>query len=350
MQEKQYKLFEILVYTVLWLLVFSLPFFIYQDIGAGPHHQRFRAYHEIAKIIPFFLIFLLNNYLLFIFFREKKYWLYFSITLTAILLISFLSTKTQFFFQLFDVPGPPMNRPRAFMNSPLSLFFNNALLSVLVVGFNDAVKIGINWMKDRKNFEELQKENFRTQLAYLKHQISPHFFMNTLNNIHALIDLDRDKAKEAVVKLSTLMRVLLYESEAEFISLKKEIAFVKDYIELMKIRVDENVDIQFIYPVSIPDVKIPPLLFISFIENAFKHGIKAAGKSFIHAEYRVEEDSILIVQVYNSKAKRTGSMLQEKIGLNNAGKRLDLIYKGKHSYEISDLDDSFDVKIQIPLK
>ena len=350
MQDRKYKLFENLVYTVLWILVFSAPYFLLQDTGRPHHHNRMRVIHETSKILPFLLIFLLNNQLLFNFLRQKKYPLYFGTTFAAILILSYLATKTQLFFQLFNFPGPPLHRPRSFMANPMNHLFYNAILSLLVVGFNDAVKIGINWMEDRKNFEALQKENFRTQLAYLKHQVSPHFFMNTLNNIHALIDLDKEKAKEAVVKLSTLMRVLLYESETEYFSLKKEIAFVKDYIELMKMRVDEKVDIRFDYPVEIPDVKIPPLLFISFVENAFKHGIRASGRSFIHVTYRIEEDRMLEVKVRNSKARRSELAGGEKIGLDNSGKRLELLYKNRHRFEITDLDDTFEVIIEIPLE
>lgn len=350
MKSSNYKLTESLVYFAMWILVFSAPFIFVQDTINRPHHQQMRVIHEITRVSPFFLVFLLNNFVLFDFFRRKQYILYFSLTLISIIFISFLASKTQVFFGLFDMPGPPRFRARFFMSGPFSSWFNTIIISMLVVGFNDAIKIGINWMEDRKNYEELQKENFRTQLAYLKHQVSPHFFMNTLNNIHALIDIDSDKAREAVVKLSTLMRVLLYETDSEKISLKKEITFTRDYIELMKMRVDEKVDIKFDHPSEIPGVSIPPLLFISFVENAFKHGIKAEGKSFIHVIYRLEDEKSLNVQVRNSKAKKSDLAGSERIGLNNSEKRLEMLYKNRHRFEILDLEDTFEVYIKIPLE
>lgn len=349
MKEKQYHLFETLLYTILWIVVFTAPFFFIEEMPGRPHHQRMRLLHEILKILPLFLIFILNNSFFFEFFRRRKYILYFALTLATIILLSYLLTKSQYFFDLFNLPGPPMRRARALMIATNSILFNNIILSVLVVGFNDAIKIGINWMVDRKNYEQLQKENLRTQLAYLKHQVSPHFFMNTLNNIHALIDLEKEKAKEAVVKLSNLMRVLLYETDAEKINLQKEIIFIKDYIELMKMRVDRNVDIRFDYPENIPSVQIPPLLFISFIENAFKHGIRATGKSFIHVSYHLPDTDTLEVKVKNSKTKKMNPENHERIGLNNSGKRLELLYKNHHRYEINDGLDTFEVLIQIPL-
>lgn len=357
MKTNNYKLVESLVYFLLWILVFSAPFVFMENPATHPRGRQFWVMREIVRILPFLLIFLLNNFILFEFFKRRKYLLYFGVTLVAIILISYIAKWTPTIFDWVDHPGPGRNRPmgmmrnpRGFMGTPVNLLFNNIIISILVVGFNNAIKIGINWMEDRKNYEELQKENFRTQLAYLKHQVSPHFFMNTLNNIHALIDIEKEKAKEAVVKLSTLMRVLLYETDAEKISLKKEISFIRDYIELMRMRVDENVDIRFDHPAEIPEVKIPPLLFISFVENAFKHGIRASGKSFIHVEYEVDDDENLRVNVRNSKAKQSGFSGWERIGLSNSEKRLDLLYKDRYSFEILDLDDSFEVLIKIPLK
>jgi LytS/YehU family sensor histidine kinase len=221
------------------------------------------------------------------------------------------------------------------------------ILSVLCIGFNDAVKIAIGWFRDRKNFELLQKENIQTQLSLLQQQINPHFFMNTLNNIHALIDYDSEMAKKSVIKLSKLMRVLLYEIEDY--TLRKEIDFISDYLELMRIRVNENVEIRYEYPGNIPAVNLPPLLFISFVENSFKHGILANGKSFIHIKFEIKE-GFLCVWIANSRHdKHSESPIKEKIGINNSKKRLDLIYGKHYTHIVTESDTSYEVKIKVPL-
>jgi len=229
----------------------------------------------------------------------------------------------------------------------LNNFFYNFVISILVIGFNIAIKITFNWLEDRRNYEQLQKENYKNQLSLLQHQISPHFFMNTLNNIHALIDYDQEIAKKSVVKLSHLMRVLLYENENY--TLQKEIDFLKDYIELMKIRVNQNVEIIFEHPEKIPSVSFPPLLFVSFVENSFKHGLLAVGKSFIHI-YFAFENYFLHVKIINSKtAVKENKPISTNIGITNSRKRLDLVYKNNYEFDVIETDTTFEVNIKVPI-
>ncbi|MDD2636523.1 MAG: histidine kinase [Bacteroidales bacterium] len=172
--------------------------------------------------------------------------------------------------------------------------------------------------------------------------------MNTLNNIHALIDYDKDKAKDSIVMLSKLMRVLLYDSDNENYSIKNEIQFLNDYIGLMKIRVQDNVEIKFDYPLNISDYKIPPLLFVSFVENAFKHGIISAEKSYIHIKLESDNNNLLF-SVSNSKSSVQKNGNVKKIGLENAENRFNALYDENYSWKISETNDNFTVKISIPL-
>lgn len=228
------------------------------------------------------------------------------------------------------------------------LFLNNSFVCLMVVGLNNAIRMGLQWAKERKQMEQLEKENLKNQLDSLRNQISPHFFMNTLNNIHALIDYDKGIAKNAVVKLSKLMRVLLYETPANAFTLQKEISFLNDYIELMHIRISKNVDVKFDYPADLPDIKLPPLLFISFVENAFKHGIRATGKSFIHISFTIKNETLQF-KITNSKAKTTHKdKKQGSIGLENAQKRFDLLYNKSYQFNIKDNSETFEVTISIP--
>ena len=117
-------------------------------------------------------------------------------------------------------------------------------------------------------------QNIQAEMYYLKHQINPHFFMNTLNNIHALVDINTESAKQAIIELSAMMRYVVYETGGNVIALREDLRFIKNYIELMRIRYTDNVKVTYNYPQQLKGrVDVPPLIFIVFVENAFKHGV-----------------------------------------------------------------------------
>jgi hypothetical protein len=335
---------ENIIYLIFWILVFTFPILL---STGGNRVDWSRVIQELIRIFPFFLVFLLNNFFLFRIFKEKKYVKYLSFTTIVIIVFSFLGSFNDLAYELLHLP--PTARPPGRFDTMrlLNNFFYNSIISILVIGFNNAIKITFDWLVERRNYEQLQKENFKNQLSMLQHQISPHFFMNTLNNIHALIDYDQEIAKKSVVKLSHLMRVLLYENENY--TLQKEIEFLKDYIELMKIRVNQNVEIIFEYPDNIPQVSFPPLLFVSFIENSFKHGILAAGKSFIRIYFNFE-NNFLKVKIINSKsAVSQDNTASANIGLTNSQKRLDLLYNKNYKFNVAETESTYEVNIKVPL-
>ena len=216
-----------------------------------------------------------------------------------------------------------------------------------MVGFNVAIKLLFKSIRDDRHLKELEKQNLQTELEYLKHQINPHFFMNTLNNIHALIDVDTEKAKESVIELSKIMRYILYDSSQPIISLQKEITLLNNYIALMRIRYTDSIDINVNIADNLPDVQIPPLLFISFIENAFKHGISYQHPSFVHImlEPREKELSFYIVNSNFSDTRNPSG-----IGLENVTKRLQLLYGDKYILETRAEENSFSVNLIIPIE
>lgn len=335
---------ENIIYLIFWVLIFVFPVLL---SAGGNRIDWVRVLHEFIRILPFFLLFLVNNNLLFDYLRDKKYFRYFGSALFAIVFFSFTGVFHNYLFDLLGLSGSLKGRPRMDLMWKLNTFFYNFVFSVLGVGFNNAIKITIGWLDDMRKFEQLQKEHVRNRLTLLQHQISPHFFMNTLNNIHALIDLDREIAKNSVVKLSQMMRVLLYENE--YYSLKKEIEFINGYLELMRIRVNRNVEIRFDYPANVPDISFPPLLLISFVENSFKHGIKAVGKSFVNIQFKVDNGNLLVSIVNSVAAKIQTESKGEKIGMQNTVNRLSLLYGDCYSCDISETDESYSVNLKIPL-
>ncbi len=202
--------------------------------------------------------------------------------------------------------------------------------------------------KIEKMQEEMEKAKLNAELAFLKNQISPHFFFNTLNNIYSLIGINAEDSQEAVLKLSKLMRYLLYESEHGNTKLSYEIDFMKNYIDLMKLRMSKKVSLAVEFPENTDDINIPPLLFIPFIENAFKHGITTRGKSFISISLSSTPE-VLIFKCSNSNAGKGTPDTQRGIGLENAKKRLALLFPGKHDLDILKQDDEFRVLLSIKL-
>jgi LytS/YehU family sensor histidine kinase len=223
---------------------------------------------------------------------------------------------------------------------------------VLLSGF--AVGLGVmeKLKENEKKQKELEKEKLNSELAFLKNQVSPHFFFNTLNNIYSLIEINKTDAQDAVMKLSRLMRYLLYESEHGETQLSNEINFMNHYIDLMRLRLSPKVNISIEMPEKDDNLKIPPLLFIPFIENAFKHGISYREKSFVNIKMEIHENKIRF-NCNNSLAQPTTNRLEEKhsgIGLDNVKKRLELLFPERHNLKISKTESEFSVILEIDLK
>lgn len=239
--------------------------------------------------------------------------------------------------------GQPMRPPK---NLPPYLSF--IIVGVLIVGFDTGLRLWVKWIESEQQIVKAEKENIQSQLALLRTQVSPHFFMNTLNNIHALIAYDTEGAQDSIIHLSKLMRHLLYESERSQIELHREMDFVNNYIDLMKIRFSDSVEINLDLPDNIPQKKIPPLLFTSFIENAFKHGISYREKSFINVTFHIANNQ-LEMQIENSNHSEKQSDHQHGLGVNNSRKRLDILYGDKYSLLIEDSPKTHHVKLNIPI-
>ena len=233
------------------------------------------------------------------------------------------------------------------------------IIFILMIGMNLGVKFYFRQQKDRDRMMKLENENLEQQLEYLKYQINPHFLMNTLNNIHALVDIDPEQAKETIVELSKIMRFMLYEGNKQKVPLRQEIIFLQNYIELMRMRYSDQVAISVNLPDMIPDRDIPPLLLITFVENAFKHGVSYQQKSFINIDISTTQkatdnkiggnhQTYLHFKCSNSKLPQP----QEShggVGLQNARRRLDLLYGSTYTLDIDDADDTYTVVLTMPL-
>jgi len=242
------------------------------------------------------------------------------------------------------------------------------IIMALLLGLNIGTKYFFKSLDDRKRMKELERENLTNQLAYLKYQINPHFFMNTLNNIHALVDIDPEQAKYTIEVLSKMMRYVLYEDNKSMAPLQKELDFIANYIELMKIRYTDKVRLSLSLPTDakvhhpkvqaegqsvstgIANIEVPSMLLITFVENAFKHGVSYQQASFIEVGVRVDEASHEIEFLCNNSRKPASEEKHGGVGLRNAQKRLNLIY-GKEGYDlhIDSTEKEYRVLLRLPI-
>jgi len=356
---------ENLIYIFIWLIIIAMPVFTMQ--GSGNVNWT-KVFLDWIWIFPFILIFILNNSLLApnLLFKKKNFQYLLFLTL-SIVIITVLSDYTKYIKEYLIGNPQQLGNSSSFLSNPslpdnrvppvrtfnkLSLtsrLTNNLILSFLIVGFNTAVKFVFKRQQEDQINEEQKKMHIQTELSFLRQQISPHFFMNTLNNIHALVDISAQQAKESIIRLSELMSYMLYESQTEKISVQKEVNFVKSYVELMRMRFTREVDIRLNIPSNLPKATIPPLLTISLIENAFKHGISYEDHSFVHISYSFT-DHQMIFEIENSVHKVNSNKTNSGIGIMNTRNRLNLIYSDKYELIINQSPEKiFSVKLYLPL-
>ncbi|PKQ62303.1 hypothetical protein BZG02_13405 [Labilibaculum filiforme] len=366
---------ENLIYALLWLMVLSLPVF---TLKGGDEFNWNRVFLEWMRILPFLLIFIINNSLLApkLLFKQKL--IGYSISILAIvILFSIFNNLPQiahdFLFQklgpglegnpmhpgrpispdsmgAFPEPPPFGRHPQMGADKPFSyLIFENMIISFLVVGFNNAIKLGIRRQKEELQREEKEKIHLETELSFLRTQISPHFFMNTLNNIHALIEMDQVQAQKSVIELSKLMRYLLNESQQGTATIKAEFEFLNSYIDLMRIRYTDKVKIDINLDIKEKHRKIPSLLFISLVENAFKYGVSYSQDSYISIHAKQDQEQ-LSFEIKNSISSKSNTEKGTGLGLVNLQKQLNILFKGEESFEIIESENEYQVKLIIPLQ
>ncbi|MDE6383736.1 MAG: histidine kinase, partial [Paramuribaculum sp.] len=247
------------------------------------------------------------------------------------------------------LPDPlPFEPPKRLFPLPLLLDF---IYDVLVIGGNIAISLAFQRYYDRLDRERLLKANAQSELSYLKAQINPHFYMNMLNNIHGMIEIDAEGAQQMVIDMSHLMRYMLYDSSRATTTLDKEVEFISTYLSIMRRRYPrERVEISARLPEGdiLRHIELPPLLFLVFIENAFKHGISYRRNSFVAISLSIEGDT-LDFSIINSRPQEPPLHSASGIGLTNIRQRLDLIYGSRALLDITETPQSYTAHLTIPI-
>lgn len=221
------------------------------------------------------------------------------------------------------------------------------LLSFIFIA-GAVVRLVKKWNTEEKNNLLLREEKSRAELNTLKAQIQPHFFFNTLNTIHALTHSDVGKSQEALLKLSKMMRFTMNEDNRDVVTLKEEIDFVKNYIDLMKHRLGTNIQVQVHFP-EVPDHwEIAPMILLTFVENCFKHGISTDEKCVVKIKAKLDQ-SVFTLHTENGIFRNATSLNSSGIGLENTLKRLDILYPEKYHYQFLDQKDVYYSELKINL-
>jgi hypothetical protein len=329
---------KIFLHSIVWLA--TLIFFVFLGARNGDFHQAIIifAYFGVFNITIFYLNYL---YILPRFLSKRKY-LIFGILITLLLVLSsFLKYGFAYLFKnVILVKGD--------VEITFSQYYNGAIFTGLFFIFlSTAYKFAVDWFLNEKVRKNLESEKLIAELAFLRSQINPHFLFNSLNNIYSLAYQKSDKAPEAIMKLSEIMRYMLQESNEPRVKLAREIRYLENYIELQKLRIKGQAYIELDVIGEPQEQSIAPLILISFVENAFKHGV--ASDSLHPIKITIE---ILTGELHFSSYNQKSLLNKDEssgIGLNNVKRRLDLLYSGKYKLDISDTDDTYFCKLHLSI-
>ena len=365
---------EHIIYTLMWIALYLSPLMgIYMRMSGNPHIVF--SWDEIINAWEFntvwIVLFAIHNFLLVpLLIIKRRTGLYAALVVALLVATMFtLSAIRPSHRKMHHAPQryeccehdcmnaemmaskqqpPPMRE-----SGPLMMFGPGEVVAffggLLLMGMNLGVKLYFRSQEATKAITQIEKHALERQLQYLKYQVNPHFFMNTLNNIHALVDIDPERAKASIVELSKLMRYVLYEGNNKLTPLSREVQFLRNYVQLMSMRYTGNVSISLDVPEVLPDSMLPPLLLVIFVENAFKHGISYRTKSFVEISLQPHGDRLLF-SCRNSRPEiKHDENMKGGVGLSNVRRRLDLLFPGNYTLDIKEQEDTYTVHLDIPL-
>ncbi|MFV8466378.1 sensor histidine kinase [Flavobacterium sp. LB1P62] len=292
-------------------------------------------------LVYFNLYFLIPRYVL-----TSKYFKYSLRLLLSLMVVYLLKTELTYYIISEDI-WPEANRE--YKPFELNHIVAVCIGEIYVLAIASSVYLTSIWLKERERNRAIKENQSKIELKYLKNQIQPHFFFNTLNNLYALSLESSAKVPDVIIKLSKLMEYVLYDIEGtKFVPLINEINYIQNYIEIEKLRF-ENVEVAINIDSNIDAVKVPPLLFISLVENAFKHGGINNGNLKIKINCKVINGTVLSFEILNNFVLSQHSKTKKGIGLINTKKRLKLIFKNQYTFEHKVKFNYYIISLQIPI-
>jgi len=329
----------ILIHLLFWFMMVVIPNILFRldDFHRGPEMIQI-VLQNILNIIIFYL-----TYWLFIpvLLRRKRPWELVLLSVAWVLIL--IASRTGVVYYYKEVMTPMEGKPFVFERHVFRDLFATLMFSLYAV----LIYFSIEWFKERQYRFELAREKQKSEIDLLKSQMNPHFLMNTLNNLYSLVYQGSAQASDAVLKLSDIMRYMLYDTQADLVPLENEVKYLRSYIELQMLRFKNQDLVDFKISGELSGRKIAPVILIPFVENAFKHGNKNLPGMGISIDLAVDEEK-MVFEVKNIKSlKEIQKDSGTGVGLANIKKRLELQYPGKHILEIDDAMDSFRVYLEI---
>lgn len=335
MTEKKMNLYLNLIQVLIGLLVFLLFCFAFFMIGGQVTGSIWPIVKMTANaaVLPV-AVYLLNYALLVprMFFRDRKLRFFLS-NIVLVLVAIFIPVLFMDFPKEVDIEQLEQQLNGIKLAKLLAgTVVLRIMLYVCMITLSVGMRYVTRWYEDRKKLEEERRRNTEAELVWLKNQLNPHFLFNTLNNISSLVTVDADKAQESICQLSDLLRYALYESNAAKVKVRDEVGFMRNYIDLMSIRCNAKTRIEVRFDEFEDSAQISPLLFISLVENAFKHGTSAHLDSFVKIDMGMDGRD-LVFSCENSITERSAENYSGSgVGLENIRRRLELLYPSSHSY------------------
>lgn len=327
-------------HVLFWALLFLVML-----VTSVPRMGFFTAFVTDVINVGFFALIAYFNYFFLLprYLKDKNLFLHFVFLITASLLMTPIKT-----FFLYQFSGGNAELQNYYLNNQAFIF-----ISTLFVGTAATIfRIMNEWMVQQKDKKELQSQTLQSELKFLKSQINPHFLFNTLNSLYALTLKKSDLAPAIVLKLAEMMRYMLYECNEKEVLLSKEINYLKNYLELEKLRHGNNMAIDLEIKGDIDKQKIAPLILIPFIENSFKHGVNnQIGQGFVNLRLDILDD-ILKMILENSKSPSLPKTMDKRsggIGLVNVKRRMDILYPTRHVLDISESPNTYKVDLTLNL-
>jgi two-component system LytT family sensor kinase len=319
-------------------------YFRFEDYYRYPDPKILAAKITALKVIDLAFMVYLTNYLLIPQLLYKKRYALFGI---CFIVLVFGSSAFKMWLE-----GGMMHDPALFSlfgEKFKARFYDNVIPHFLLVSTGASFKLLLDYAKAQRRLGEMAKEKAEAELNFLKSQINPHFLFNSLNSVYFLIDKGNEEARKALHKFSEMLRYQLYECRDDKIAIEKEISFLQDYVDLQKLRKDENYTVEFNSSDEVKGFAIEPLLLMSFVENSFKHiSHNTNKKNFVKLDL-VRNNGFFQFSVQNSKEAHQHNNEHSGIGLKNVKRRLELLYPGKHELHIEQTDEFFKVDLKIKI-
>ena len=330
-------------HLLFWLIYFVFNFFRFASINNDYWYSLKSNLIEFPLniIITYFTIY----YLIPRFILKKKYLQFFLLFIPSLLLFYLIRTGLNYILVSENIwPEAQGNQEPFTVIHVVELVIG----AIYVIALVSAIKLTYDWANEKKRNEDLQRVQLQTELNFLKSQIQPHFFFNTLNNLYALVIKQSPNAANVVMKLSEIMQYVLYEVKEPKISLLKSINYLYSYLELEKLRYGDRVKSEISIDGDIDEVEVPPLLFLPFIENCFKHGARNQEDINVLISF-VVQDNFLYFTVTNNYVKPNEAKPKHGIGIENVKRRLQLLYGSEYSLKIRAKVNEYSVNLKLPL-